>query len=361
MPVCAGRIGALSGLLRISDGIDAVLAVFGRIAAWCGFALMLVVVYDVVSRYAGVPKPFGLNSTQIQESEYWLHAQHYYRKNGRPTREFGCIADALRVMRPLYEFDRVMNFGPKALKGLRAAMVEKGWARRYINKQISRVVRMFKWGVEEQLVPSHVWQALTAVEGLKKGRTKAPERTKVQPVADEVMEATLPHLPPAVADMVRFQRLTGCRPGEACQLRPQDLDRSGEVWVYRPESHKTQHQDRDRLIFIGPKAQRSLLPYLLRPADAYCFDPRESPGAKGNAGVRYTKDSYGRAVRRAAERAGVERWSPNRLRHAAATEIRREAGLEAAQVILGHASAEVTQVYAKRDVQLAANVIKRIG
>ncbi|HUF45206.1 MAG TPA: TRAP transporter small permease subunit, partial [Aestuariivirgaceae bacterium] len=29
---------------------------------------------DVVSRYYGVPKPFGLNSTQVQESEYWLHS-----------------------------------------------------------------------------------------------------------------------------------------------------------------------------------------------------------------------------------------------------------------------------------------------
>ena len=36
--------------------------------------LVLVVIYDVVARYAGVPKPFGLNSTQIQESEYWLHS-----------------------------------------------------------------------------------------------------------------------------------------------------------------------------------------------------------------------------------------------------------------------------------------------
>ena len=40
------------------------------------------------------------------------------------------------------------------------------------------------------------------------------------------------------------------------------------------------------------------------------------------------------------------RWSPNRLRHAAATEIRREVGLEEAQIILGHSRADVTQIYA---------------
>jgi len=54
--------------------LDGMLAFFARIGAWCGLLLVLVVVYDVVSRYAGVPKPFGLNSTQIQESEYWLHS-----------------------------------------------------------------------------------------------------------------------------------------------------------------------------------------------------------------------------------------------------------------------------------------------
>ena len=54
-------------------------------------------------------------------------------------------------------------------------------------------------------------------------------------------------------------------------------------------------------------------------------------------------------------------WSPNQLRHAAGTEIRRRFGLEAAQVILGHAKADVTQVYAERDMATAAEVMRKIG
>ena len=76
--------------------------------------------------------------------------------------------------------------------------------------------------------------------------------------------------------MIRFQRLTGCRPGEVCILRPCDVDTSGEVWAYRPESHKTEHHGRDRVIFLGPKAQDVLRPYLLRDKTAYCFVPAES-------------------------------------------------------------------------------------
>jgi integrase len=36
-------------------------------------------------------------------------------------------------------------------------------------------------------------------------------------------------------------------------------------------------------------------------------------------------------------------------------------GLEAAQVVLGHASADITQVYAERNQKLAAEVIRQIG
>jgi site-specific recombinase XerC len=54
-------------------------------------------------------------------------------------------------------------------------------------------------------------------------------------------------------------------------------------------------------------------------------------------------------------------WHPNQLRHSAATTIRKTFGLEAAQVILGHSRADVTQVYAERDNAKALEVIRKIG
>jgi integrase len=240
------------------------------------------------------------------------------------------------------------------------------------------------------------------VEGLRKGRTTAPESEPVKPVADDIVEATLPHLPSVVADMVRFQRLTGCRPGEVCQLRPMDVDRSGEVWEYRPASHKTDYRGRERVIFIGPKAQALLCSYLLRDAATYCFSPAESvkkrrgeqracrktkvqPSQQNRRkqrpkkvpGDHYTRNSYCQAITRAIRNANrqrtkdarktatepilLPRWHANQLRHTRATEIRRNYGLEAAQVILGHAKADVTQVYAERDNALAVEVMKKIG
>src|SRR5262249_3125333 len=69
----------------------------------------------------------------------------------------------------------------------------------------------------------------------------------------------------------------------------------------------------------------------------------------------------------AADRAELQAWDrkhqwfPNQLRHTFATQVRREHGLEAAQVLLGHSRADVTQVYAERDVKKAQDVARKIG
>ena len=59
--------------------------------------------------------------------------------------------------------------------------------------------------------------------------------------------------------------------------------------------------------------------------------------------------------------AGRHRWAPNQLRHSFATKVRKYHGLEAAQVLLGHAKADITQVYAERDAALAVRVAAEIG
>ena len=55
------------------------------------------------------------------------------------------------------------------------------------------------------------------------------------------------------------------------------------------------------------------------------------------------------------------RWSPHQLRHSAATRIRKEFGLEAAQVLLGHSSIGISEIYAMADEAKAIEVVKKIG
>ncbi|MFO0879949.1 MAG: site-specific integrase [Gemmataceae bacterium] len=88
---------------------------------------------------------------------------------------------------------------------------------------------------------------------------------------------------------------------------------------------------------------------------------RKKRHPKRRPGECFTSSSYAAAVRRASERAGVAPWSPNQLRHALATEVRKRFGLEAAQVALGHSQANITEVYAERDMTLAERVAREIG
>jgi integrase len=315
-------------------------------------------------------------------------ANRYYRKDDKPTDEVRMITSALKIVRKLYGRIPAREFGPLALKACREAMIGKDWCRTHINKQVDRVKRCFKWATENEMIPGNVYEALRCLAGLKRGRCEAREGRKVMPVSDADVLATIQHLPAVVAAMVQLQRFTGARPSEICEIRPGDVNRQVDPWEYVPQTHKTEHHDRRRVIFIGPKAQKVMLPYLLRGADAYCFSPREAdskrraarhearkvPLSCGNrpgtnrkkqprrtAGEKYDRNSYARAVRRAAVNAGLSTWSPGRLRHSFATEVRKAFGLEAVQCCLGHAHASVTEIYAQRDFTTAAKVARRLG
>ena len=375
---------------------------------------------------AGRPSALVPESEQLTVAEliaaYWRHAKQYYVKNGKPTGTADNLKPILRLLRRTYGHVHVADFGPLALKRIRSELVDQNHSRKYVNMNLARIRQMFKWGAGEELVPLEVYQRIATVPDLRKGRGEARESEPIRPVPDATVYATMPNMSPVVADMIRFQRLTGCRPGEVCSIRPCDVDTAGDVWRYEPDSHKVEHHDRDRVIFIGPQAQDILRPYLLRESSAYCFSPAESerkrraeihenrqtplscgncPGSnrrrrpKRKPSDRYTNNSYRRAIHRACDLAfpppsplakrdketavawsrrlthsqrkelkawqNEHRWSPNQLRHSAATKIRKKYGLEAAQVTLGHANADVSQIYAERDLAKAEQIMREVG
>jgi integrase len=329
---------------------------------------------------------------------FWRHAeQHYRRPDGTPTAEIDCLRAALRPLRQLYGHTRVKDFGPLALKAVRQRMVEsvdgrtkRPWCRRSINLHTYRIRSVFKWGVEQELVPAPVLHALQAIRGLQKGRSAARESAPVKPVPEAFVDAVLPFVTDPVRAMIELQRLTGMRPGEVVIIRAVDLDMTGKVWLYRPGSdqeagaHKTAWRGHGRVIAVGPRAQEVIRPFLKADLHAYLFSPRESMEAvraerrksrktparaeqprkrkpKRQPGARYRVSSYRQAVIKACRKAGVPEWHPHQLRHTKATEIRREAGLDAARAVLGHRSPAVTETYAEIDQGKAAEVMGRLG
>jgi integrase len=354
------------------------------------------------------------------------HCLEYYRKDGRPTTELDSTRSAMRPLTELYGRTPSSEFGPLALKGVRDRMVKNGWCRNVVNKQVGRVKRLFRWAVENELVPPGTYHALQAIGGLRRGRSNARETVPVRPVPVTTLVATTPFLPPPVHAMVELQLLTGMRPGEACAMRACDLDISGRVWIYRPATHKTEHHGTHREIYVGPKAQEVIKPYLKLDTQAYLFSPaqaeearnaerrrnRQSPVTPCQArrkrkprrkrpwGDHYNVDAYRRAIQRACQKAfplpahfgrrllpngkvesyrawrdrltpeeqmGIRAWRrqhtwhPHQLRHNAATNLRREHGVELARIILGHATAFTTEIYAEVDRREAIEIIARIG
>jgi integrase len=318
------------------------------------------------------------------------HAKTYYVKpDGKQTAEVSSFIQVIKLLKKTYGDRAVTDFGPLALKAVREQMIEMEWVRGHINKQIGRLKMIFRWGVAEELVPPTVYQALTAVPGLKRGRSAAKESEPVTPAPEGDIAAINPHVSEQVWTIIQLQLLTAARSGELVMMRPVDLDRTRRVWTYTPHDHKTAHHGHERTIYIGPRAQEVLAPYLLsRSPDAFLFSPEEAEAARrsklhakrktplscGNSpgtnrvdepecrpGDHYTQESYRRAIQRACKKANVPSWHPHQLRHNAATRLRAEFGLEITQIMLGHARADVTQVYAERDRAKALDAAAKVG
>ena len=278
------------------------------------------------------------------------------------------LDSAIRVWVEYCGSDSAESFVAPRLIRLREAMIcgceptRRPWGRKYINAQVGRIRRIVRWGVAQGLLPPSVHQSLLAVEHLRPGQTRKPEPGPIKPAPLEHVRAAQARVSRQIAAMIDVQLLTGMRPGEVCAIRAIDLDMEGATWQYQPQRHKMSYRGRVRTIWLGPQAQAVIRPYLDRAIDAPIFSPGEAAGADEPKQAAYTADSYRRAIRRACEAAGVDVWHPHQLRHTYATAVRRQYGLEAAQLLLGHSSAALTDaVYAERDGQKAQKIASEIG
>ena len=96
-------------------------------------------------------------------------------------------------------------------------------------------------------------------------------------MTDAQIDAIHEHVSRQVWALVQLQLLTAARPGELVILRAIDIDASQPVWTYTPMEHKTTHHGHRRMIYIGPKGQRLIRPFMVsRAVDAYLFSPREA-------------------------------------------------------------------------------------
>lgn len=339
---------------------------------------------------------------------YLRHCETLYRKNGKLTSYIYNVRSALQSLIDHHGDLMAADLTPPMLAKWRDAQVIRPngapRARDTVNKWLHIIWSCYQWAVERGDIDATVMAGLRAVKRLQKGRTAAVEAGKVKPVAWATVEQTINHCAPAVEALIRVLWHTGMRPDEACMMRGCDLEQGGEVWLYRPESHKLDHMEgeRERVVAIGPRAQEIITPFLVPDLSAYLFRP---PVNRCDAGERYTTPALRQAIHRACDEAfpppeelrrkrveaggrkksrwetdaewrgrigrkswrkvmewrAANHWNPNQLRHARATELRKSYGLEHARVILGHSKTHTTEIYAERDLASAKEAAMASG
>lgn len=269
--------------------------------------------------------------------------EHNYGQHNR-------FKNLLMLLEERHGAEAVDEFGPRKLEELRDQFIKDGCSRKYANTKATLVVKIFQHGVSRELVSPEKLVALRSLPPLRPGQGRETE--KRAKVAVETIRKTLPKLTPTVQAMVRIQLATAMRPSELFRMTPAMIDRSSDVWMYRPNKHKTSGHGKTKAVPILGDALEALTPFLFGEPDELCFTT-----AFGNP---WDKDSYRQAVTRAAQRAKQPHWTPYDIRHCTAQAVRDKAGPEAAQALLGHSRLSTTEIYAQAAEAKAIEAAKAV-
>lgn len=135
---------------------------------------------------------------------------------------------------------------------------------------------------------------------------------------------------------------TGCRVSEASGIDLKDLAKDRRSLLVHGKGRK------DRMVFLGTKAQQRLEEYLpLRDALAKRFGNSDGALLLNQRGGRLTQRGIALIIeKRVQERGLAKQVSPHSFRHSFATHLLDHgADIRVVQALLGHASLSTTQVY----------------
>jgi len=186
-------------------------------------------------------------------------------------------------------------------------------------------------------------------------------------------------------------RFSNCRAEDVVTMRGCDLTMKGDLWEYRPASHKNQWREEasdihKRVVYLGRRCQEVIRPFLKSDLQAYFFSPREGraeyqaqraaqrkteptpselrrPRKKNPKNAprdHYDVNSFQQSIRKACRKEGVPVWTVLEVRHTRATEVREEYGVEGAAASLGD-TVEAAQIYAEQNKKLARRIASEMG
>lgn len=185
-------------------------------------------------------------------------------------------------------------------------------------KSSSAVKSAMAWAVKQQLIPSNPFAGVSYAGGDPRA-----------PMADGELAKLFDAANPRERQLLVFLSLTGCRPGEARQLRWDQVDWQRQMIVM--QEHKTRRQTgRGRVVILTP-AVIELLQGIKRGRSPHVFLSR--------LGSAYSPDGMTVMLRRLSKRAGVTGVTLYGLRHRFGTRaITRGVDIKTLAVLMGHST-----------------------
>jgi integrase len=304
-------------------------------------------------------------------------ARGYYRKpnSRRATGTLNNFAEATRNLcetryRPEWAAWQVRvgaipadHMSAKILYHVQQTMARSGRLNRNtINARINKMRQIFAWAAKPQqgLIDEAIPVKLNLVEHLAYGRSPAKESAPVQAVPIEHVQQTCLHAGPKLRTLSTVLLYTGMRPGEACIMRRSDLTVSGDLWLYRPREHKSEHYGKERTVYIGPIGQEALTAWFGHISGDLVFE-----GALYGSyptGEPVSEHAMQQSVWRINRKHKLDHWWLNQLRHAHATMIEQQTGnARDAQIVLDHSDLRTTGRYIDQDTKKKIELAQRFG
>lgn len=193
------------------------------------------------------PTPAAMVHELCERFVIWA-ASYYLRPDGTPTGQHELIGYSCQMLRDLDGDSDPATLTVDHLYQVQQQMLDRGrrrdgqpYSQRYINDTIKRIRQMIEWAARppRRWVLASVAAEMQVIEPLRCYRSTARECDAIAPVSWDHVQAVVNVVPAPVAAMTLVQWHSGCRPGEVVIMREADIDRTGPVWQYRPEQHKT--------------------------------------------------------------------------------------------------------------------------
>ena len=210
-----------------------------------------------------------------------------------------------------------------------------------VSSVVNIVQRPFNWAVQQRLIPANPFKGVSRRQGQPRRPMTDEEFQGLMRATAGRRSRTTPTPGARFRQVLVFLRYTGCRPGELCRLRWQDIDLDNAVIVLAEhKTSRTQRVPRPRIVPLHPVVVKLLISIRRRRerGELVFLTHRRTPWNRSNLSLR---------LQRARQKAGIaDEVKLYGLRHGFGTRsILNGVDLKTLAQLMGHTTTRMTENY----------------